>query len=87
MFKKFKNIVHNVFHVSVVEKGTGVDREEDDDDDDDDLSTWPKPKTAEMIELIRDLPLLYDYTTKDYHNRVKKDAAMEKLADALNLTC
>ena len=75
------------FIVSDVQKGSGLDVEEQQDDDDDDLSNWPKPQTAELIELLRDMPILYDFTQKNYHNRVKKDAAMEKLADELNVTC
>ena len=55
-------------------------------EDDADLSSWPKPKTAQLIELFQQKQFLYDYTTKNYHNRVKKDAAMNEIADEMNVT-
>ena len=62
------------------------DNTDDDDPDDDDLSTWPNAKTAQLIEMYRARPYLYDLNHKHYRNRAKKNAAINKFAMKLNMT-
>ena len=59
---------------------------EEDSDDDEDLSRWPKESTVMLIEKFKARPILYAYTTKEYHHKTRKEAAFEQLADELNIT-
>ena len=64
-----------------------VDSDFDEDDfDEDDLSSWPNEKTAELIQRWKAKPFLYDLTHKLYSNKPKKDAAIARIADKMNVT-
>ena len=50
------------------------------------MSKWPNEQTAELIERFKNKPILYDLYHKNYWNKPKKEAAIAKLANKMNVT-
>jgi len=47
---------------------------------------WSTEKIEQLISYVQERPFLFDVSSCDYHNRLKRQAAMDDLAKLLETT-